>query len=336
MTVDKTVNLPALATGVTTLLGAVGALTATGVLGRLERNEPRALTAAVIVVLLGAVMFVIAGLPVTTGRSEIFATLVGTGLTVVGIGWAMAAGILTAGHRERPEMEMALDAEGTLLEGKVEAANLASRRRLVVLVEGLTRNGEATYWDVFTLAQYYVGPDGDGKIDMTVKVVIPPDEFDSVGVKAWTDDEPDSCDNGYPRRLVGSTADKAGTGCVVLPLPKKQEAAEPAAPKVALTWVGERRTRARLRVTKADSTGQLLVLAAGRRGGRVRQLLRTLTTPPGSGAYRATLRVDAGFTRICARALIIGAKGAAPKRLDQCPLARALTTGAAGAELRRP
>jgi hypothetical protein len=335
MTDDGHVNPAALTAGITALVGAVGALTATGLLGRLERNEPKALTAAVILVLLGALMFVIGGLKVTAGRSELFATLVGTGLTVVGIGWAAAAAIVTAGTRERPEMEMALSDDATLLEGSVKAANLGSTRRLAVRVDGLTRNGNQTYWDVFTLAQYYTGPDGDGKIDMPVKVRIPPGEFESVGVQAWTDDEQDACDEGYPRRLVGRTADNAGTGCVVLPLPEAPaKPSQPAAPRVALEWVGDGRTRARVQVKNAGSSGRLLVLAAGRRGDQVRQLLRTLTPPPASGVYSATLRVGPGFTRICARALVVGAKGQAVKRLKRCPLSRALATGPAGDQLR--
>ena len=334
MTPKDNVNVTALTAGVTGLVATIGALGATGLLGRLERNEPGALTAAVIVVLLGALMLVIAGCPVTTGRSELFATLVGAGLTVVGIGWAAAAAIDAAGTRERPEMEMAVSDDGSLLEGTVKAANLASERRLAVRVDGLTRTGDKDrYWNVFTIAQYYVGPDGDGKIDMSVKALIPPDGFDSVGVQASTDDEQEACDK-YPGRLVGSTVKNAGTGCVVLSLPQKEEASAPASPNVALSWVGEGRTRARLKVTKVGSSGRLLVLVAGRRGGQVRQLLRTLAAPPASGVYRTTVRVDPAFTRICARARVISAKGKAPKRLRRCPIARALVSGTAGDELR--
>jgi hypothetical protein len=343
MVAKENVNVSAMVAGVTTLFGVVGALTATGVLGRLERNEPRALTAAVIVVLLGSVMLVIAGLPITVGRSEIFATLLGTGLTVVGIAWALVAGVLAAGERERPEMHFSITAEGPLVDGRVKSGNLDSGRRLAVLVEGLKVSGASKRWDVFTLAQYYVGPDGDGKVDMPVKVLVPPNRYDAVGIKAWTD-ERDTCGK-YPRRVANEEfklqVDQAGTGCVVLPLPEPApEPKAPAAPRVALTWVGNRTTstRVRLTLTGAGSGSRTVLLAAGRTGGRLRQLLRTVDTGPKAGEYRSTvtLRVGTGFNRVCARARRLAKGDAVPKRLSQCPLARAPQVGTTGDELRRP
>jgi hypothetical protein len=342
---EVNVNVSALVAGVTALFGVIGALAATGVVGRLERNVPEALIAAVLVVLLGSAMLVIAGLPITTGRSELFAILVGTGLTVIGIGWAVAAGIRDAGRSERPRLDVSVDAKESLVKGSVKAANLASHRTLVVLVEGLKPSAdESRNWDVATLAQFYVGPDGEGKVDMPLGVIVPSDGYTNVGIKAKTSDT-DTCSQ-YPRRGGDETfkdqIDEAGAGCAVLPLPAQKEDAEGAAageePKATVQWKGTRLSagRVRLQVTATGAGGRVAVLVAGVRRGRTRQLLRSVNPIGKEGAYRSivAVRVGRGFTRLCARTDVLGAGERAPTRLRRCPLPRSLRVGVAGDELR--
>jgi hypothetical protein len=341
------VNVSALAAGVTSLFGVIGALTATGALGRLERNEPDALTAAVLVVLLGAVMLVIAGLPVTRGRSELFATLVGTGLTVVGLGWAIAASVGVASQTERPEIHMAVDAKNSLVKGTIKVGNLASDQRFAVLVEGLNPNeGDDRAWDIATLAQFYVGPDGDGKVNLPVKVIVPADTYASVGIRAWSGET--KC-RSYPRRGADEEFREqiagAKAGCVVLPLPAKAPAGAEASgaaakPKVTLAWVGNRvrATRARLTVTAAGAGKRVALLVAGRRGNRTRQLLRTVNRIGTDGKYSSAVavRVRPGFTRLCARADLLDGGQRAPVRLRRCPLPKSPRLGTAASELSRP
>jgi hypothetical protein len=343
MKAKPNVNVSALAAGVTSLFAVIGALAATGVIGRLERNEPDALIAAVFIVLLGSAMLVLAGLPITTDRSEIFAILVGTGLTVIGIGWAIAAGIKDAGRSERPRLTVALDSKGTVVKGKVRAANLKSDRTLVVLVEGLNVSEAAKKnWQVTNLAQYYVGPDGDGKVDMPLAVPVPADEFTHVGVKAKTR-ETDTCSQ-YPRRR-GSEPFKeeiegVDAGCAVVRLPGSKPAAAVDAqskPKVSVSWTGARLSagRVRLRVVATGGGERVAILAAGRRGKRLRQLLRAVNPVGKDGTYRANIAVRAGrgYRRLCARADVLGAGERAPTRVRRCPLPRSLRIGPAGDEL---
>jgi hypothetical protein len=342
-TLPENVNLPALTAGVSALFGGLGLLTATGELGRLQRNDPELLTAAVILALLGSAMLVIAGLPVTAGRTEIFATLLGSGLITVGIGWAMTAGIRTAGERELPELTMAVDDKG-VLDGTVKAGHLASDKRLALRVQGLKLSTDGKAWGETTIGQHYVGPDGDGKVLMTVKVRIPSGGYEAVGIRAWTGDTPVGCDT-YPlptaKTSEGAVRDTANTSCVVLPLPvAAPAAAKPVAPRVQLAWQGRAASSGRVRLTVTTPTAgkNVVVLAAARREGRTRQLLRTVGTAAEPGGYRATvsLRVGSRFRRICALAYFKDASGRFPSRLRQCPLDPALKAGKSGANLRRP
>jgi hypothetical protein len=342
-------NIPALAAGVTSLFSVIGALTATGLLGRMERNEPEALLGAVLIVLLGAVMLVLAGLPITSGRSEIFATLVGTGLTVVGIGWVVGAGIRDASHSELPALTFSLDAKDSLVKGSGKVGNLASDDRFALLVEGLRPGTEGRTWDAATLAQYYVGPDGEGKVDLPVEVNVPTKEgYTAVGIRAWSGDD-NSCRT-YPRRGAGFSKEvkSTGAGCVWLRMPpaaastdSKGAASGAAKPSVSLSWVGHRvnATRVRLAVSLPGAGPRAVVLVAGRRrSGEVRQIQRTVARVGTSGGYRTRLavRVGPGFTRVCARADLIAKGARAPKRLRRCPLPRSVKIGSGGAELRRP
>lgn len=224
MAIKENVNVTALLAGVTTLVSTVGALTATGILGRLQRNEPDAVIAAVVLVLLGGIMYVLGGLPLTRGRSETFANVLGSGLIVVGVGWALTAGVVVTGQRESPQVAATIAADGATVSGTVKVGNVASDRSLSLLVEGLRAVDDGPQkWQVFTLAQYYVGPDSNGNVELPFTVAIPAKTYESVGVKAWTDDE-DTCGK-YPRRVASEPfkrqVDVAGTGCVVLPLPAK-------------------------------------------------------------------------------------------------------------------
>jgi hypothetical protein len=220
-------DFKALTAGVTALFTAVGALTATGVVARLERNEPEALIAAVVLVLLGGAMLVVAGLPVTAGHSQLFATLVGSGLTIIGIGIALVAGIKDAGHSGRPRLRATVDAKGSVVKGRVEAGNLEWNRRLGVLVEGLKPADDGS-WDVATLAQYYVGPDGDGDVSLPISAIVPQGKnYTAVGIRAASKDTK-SCEK-YPRRgqdqAFRDQIDGVNAGCAVLPLPATQATA---------------------------------------------------------------------------------------------------------------
>lgn len=335
---DVNLSIGSLTAGVGTLVAAVSGLTGVGTLDRLERNEPKILFGALLLVLLASLLFVAAGLPVTGGRSELLAKLIATGLTIVGVSWAIAAQIRTAGERERPAMTIAVDEGGTTVEGSVEAAHFSSDARVTVLVDGLTSTKDGG-WEVHNLAQYHVGPDDAGKIAQKVDVRVPPIGYESIGMKAWSDDSAEPCAATYP----AGTNTRARTGCIVVPLPLSPTGAPaPASPQLWLNWAGTGTAprRLRVRVEAEHATSRIAVAVAGRREGRTVQLYRAVTSPDVHGHYRTVLRLPVAhrYRRICAVAAFDGG-GAAVAPLA-CPLPGRLADGRVGAQIdgrhRRP
>jgi hypothetical protein len=340
MQVRENVNATALVAGATAMFGAVGALSATGAIGRLERNEADALKVALILLLLGGVMFVAAGLPITSGASERVATVLGTGLTVVGLGIALITAVTTASQRELPAIDVKLSTDGRQLDGAITAGNLESQRKFSALVEGLKiKAGAGTQkWDVFTVAQYYVGPDGDGKIALPIHVLVPDKGYDAIGIKAWSDDE-ETCGK-YPRRVPNEQfkrqVEQAGTGCVVVPLPTPAAQPPPKLPKVTLKWIGNPKTtrRVRLRAGTTATSGTVALVATQRVDGRSRELLHVTDrlAKPGGFLHTANLRASKDATRICAVAAFVTKEKPFRKRYRRC----ALAPGVKGAQLQRP
>jgi len=339
------VNLGALTAGVTTLFAAVGLLAVDGLLGRVERNDPELLTAAVLCALLGSGMLLIAGLPITAGRSEIFAALLGAGLIVIGVAFGMAGAIRSAGERQRPAVQASIDDKG-MLDAKVKASNIASDRRMAVHVEGLKPEvaGEAKA-DPVTLAAYYVGADADGNVDLPIKLKVP-SEYAALGIKAWSDMN-DTCEGyrlGPEETEVELATGEAGTGCLVIPIPAATTPAtkpKPVAPLVRLEWLGGSASpqRARLTVTTPVAGGRIVVHATVWREGRSRELIRSVAPAAASGAFRSTstLVVGADYRRVCAVAYIETSGRSRPRALRTCPVPASWRVGAHSADvLRRP
>jgi hypothetical protein len=328
MTIKDNVNATALVLGVTTLFTAVGGLSATGALGRLERNEPEALAAAIVLVLLGAGMLVLAGIPVTSGWLETLAILLGAGLTVIGLGWALIASVRTASQHETPAIDVSVSDDAKKVAGTVTVGNLHSEQQFTVLVEGLKVNDDddtSKKWDVFTIGQYYVGPDGDGSVKLPVSVLVSATAgYDAIGVKAYVDDS-DTCGK-YPRRVAGEQfklqVEDAGRGCVVMPYPKPEPKTTPTPPTVKLAWVGPpaTTTRVRLRASTKTAGGIVLLVANERRAGRTRELMRTVHTAPGGSFATANLRVQPDSRRVCAVAVYVDEKKPFRRRFRTCPL----------------
>jgi hypothetical protein len=340
------VNVGALAAGVGTLFVTIGGATATGVLGRIERNEPSLLVAAVIAVLLGSALFVLAGLPLTAGPSELFALLIGTGLTVVGLGWGMTAAVRVGSERERPAIEASITTDGARLNGKVTAANLASNTRTVLLVHGLagrdTVGGDQAYSKEDLLAHYYVGPDDDGKVALPIDLHIP-EGYEAIGILARTEDSDIRTCADYlidGRERATTEPEDVGAACVVLGLPEQPESVTET-PRVALTWIGRASTANRVRATV--STGgaprRVAIRVATAPGGARQQLYRALSGTDGNGRYRAVIHVPVsrGICRVCVHAQLgEAATKSFPGRDLKCPMKKdGLPLGEAAAELRR-
>ena len=323
-------NPSALIVGVTTLVGGVTALTLSGALGRLQRNEPGALKAAFVLLIIGAVLWALAALPVTGGAVEAAMLVAALLLSAVGLLVGLAKAVETAGEIEQPAVTAKLTGDGRALEATAKVGNLASKDQLVVLVDGLTLdNGQ---WNATTIVQEYVGPDGDGQADVPITFRVPPGRFEAVGVKAWVSgDESIPCGD-YPRQVSAPQFERArkqaGTGCLTMALPPIPEA-----PRLSLSWMGESGQSSRLRLqvatnnapaplpgdrpdTSDDVVSRVAVQVAARTSGENRALYRALLSPDLEGTLDTTVEIPVRgrFRRICAEAHFAGKRDAdAPK-----------------------
>lgn len=348
-----TVNVAALSAGVGTLFVAIGGAAATGVLGRIERNEAPLLTAAVLAVLLGSAFFVLAGLSVTSGPSELFALLVGTGLTVVGLGWGFLGTIRVGSQRERPAIEVSVTKDGSQLDGKVTAGNLPSNTRMMVFVHGLAKptkaeDGEeaARSWQTEdVLAQHYVGPDSEGKAAIPIKVPLTSGSYEAVGIRAQTDEDDTTTCASYPvdvPQRPRTDLDGTGMACVVTRLNPGEDspAPETETPRVALSWAGPGRARAvRATVSTGGTSRQVAITVSRSPGGEEGQLYRAVSGTDGHRRYRAIVRIPASrrTCRICVFASFVDdANNGLPAKRLKCPISTKVKDGQAVAELRRP
>lgn len=333
MKVPADVNLGALTAGIVALFSAVGGLTATGTLGRLQRNEPDLLTAAVLIVLLGTAMLVIAGLPVTSGASELFATLVGTGLIIIGVGWAVVTGILATGQAGRPTIGVELTSAGAI-KGKVTVGSLASGGRLAVLVEGVTGAS------VEPIGRYSVGSDADGEVELPVSAPVPAAGFATVQVKALTGEQTElqgTCDEIEAAEDAEEADDDARAACLSLPL------SPPTTPRLSLSWEGTEAAARSLRVGLAAERAdrRIAIVVAGQRPSKAVALYRAVVGTNQLGPYRTAVRLPVGrrYRRVCALAYFAaetGPRSGIPRRPLPCPIGGGLTRDDVGAEIRQP
>ena len=207
-------------------LGALlAALAVTGdLVGRMARNHPWATAAtfgcAALAVFLGAV----AAFGLREGSPEERRVLfVGIGV----LGGALALGVYAAvaawGDRPQPSITLT-PRKGASVAVTVRGVGLRSNDHVLVEVEQLLRaadaHGRLVWKPGEPLYGASLGPDGDGMLEETVQLPLPPGDFDDVGARAWVGEEPRSC---YAR---GNT-----TGCVRIHVPRPQER-----PQLAVDW----------------------------------------------------------------------------------------------------
>lgn len=180
----------ALAAGVTTLAD-------TGTIGRVQRNHPWWLTAAIALAVWAACCFVMASLvaretPWTGGgwtRPIFFWEWTAKAWRVNGVVAAFLAvavgfwaSIKTTGEVERPIIEVQFDARTLTLTGSAKVRHLSSNDPLNVSVEAMTVV-DGRYRAV-RLFEASLGPDSDGNATQTLKVHVPPGRYEAVGVQA--------------------------------------------------------------------------------------------------------------------------------------------------------
>jgi hypothetical protein len=220
---SKKASLGAMAAAAAALVSGVGALTLTGALGRVQRNNGLLFGIGLLLVVLGAAAWVVGALISPEARPlkrwkmtiGIGPGLQGVGVvaSLIGLVVALLAAVATANDTEQPSVKLTLADDGKTATGVATVANLSSQDRLTVNVDGLTRQGSDRYAEA-NLFQGYVGPDSDGKATIEAKVPLPPDRFDALGIRAWTAGKPDDC-GAYP---TDQADPESGTGCIILQL----------------------------------------------------------------------------------------------------------------------
>jgi hypothetical protein len=351
------VNPSALVIGVTALVGVLGSFTVSGTVGRVLRNHPETFRIALVFVLVGALVLAIAALPISAGMVDAVCSIAGVVLIFVGLVVGAVAGATSVRDKERPVVSAQLVDDGLHLTGKVAIEDRSSDSRLVLLIEGLKVADRGRGWDVTTLQQSYLGPSGEGNVEVPIDVRVPPGRFDAVGIRSWTETESDPEDNPPcrtpPRRVSALTnrtqtqaVHKAGTGCLILSLPPI-----PVGPQLGLSWSGTSTSSDRLQLSvNADNVPARLSSLEGIDGQAVRvavQVKGQLRNGTRMVLYRAVLRPDVHgnvkvtaqvpvvhtFRRICAVALFARRAGFPD---ETCPSARGRARGRVHIEVRPP
>lgn len=214
-------SITSIALLVAPLVAALALLTATGTIGRIQRDHPGLFTLAIALVLLAGLIWVLVSLPKRKeGRGWWIPRIAAGVLAAAGFILAMGLAIELVGDEPRPRIAAALNKDRTVFEATVTASGLSTPHRLAIEVDALRRSPEDP--DEFLgsdrLYRAYIGPDTDGNVSQTVKVPVPRRDFTDIGIKAYTGETSYGCDD-YPTQAV--RRDKnfgSGTACVTLAL----------------------------------------------------------------------------------------------------------------------
>ncbi len=239
----------------------------------------------------------------------------GAALLAIGIIIAFVFAIAAAGETEQPQVTLTLSADAASVSGTAKVGDLSSRDRLSVYIDGLIRKGNN--YQQTQLYKAFVGPDSNGNASDNVSVSIPPDEFEAIGISAYTTRNPAGCGS-YP---TGQQGQKQGTGCAVIQLPDRRPA-----PDLSASWEGASSsnimsislTASAARVSKTG--GSILLLVAGAAGHSTTTLYIALLTPS-SGTITRDIRLafSPGLRMICVEAQVVGWDGKFPLAAT-CPL----------------
>jgi hypothetical protein len=221
------------------LVATVSLFKATGTIGRIQRDEPGWLLAAIGAVLIAGALITLAAYfsgkrEDPKGQSEgkqeyswVKALFIcGVGLTVIGFGIALILVVSNASAESRPQIAASLNRDESKLTAIVTASNLATKDRLVVKIdlatlkpgEGLDDKNPFKKGGSRGLERAYVGPNDDGKVKQAISVPIPRGKsYTDVIVRAFTGGGNIPCQ----KRPV-ATPDP-GTACMFLALDRSKK-----------------------------------------------------------------------------------------------------------------
>lgn len=320
-------GLTAMAAAAAALVSGVGALTLTGALGRVQRNQGTLFAIAVGCVAIGAGLWVAGSLISPRARKFTrFGRNIGprsatqalaVAFSLVGLVVGFAVAVSTANDTEQPTVSLALGRHLETVAASAKVGNLSSEDRLTVYVDGLKSSAGGGY-DSSHLYQTFVGPDGDGDASAEIKVGLPRGRFNAVGIQAFTAEQPEGCGR-YPRRSGGD--DEAGTGCAILQLP-----ARTAAPHLAVSWaeregsVASLRVRLKANLSNTPHNHQVLLRVTGEGGEGTDSLYQATILPPVGRMIRrkVLLPLDPALETVCAEARVMPQSHDPPD--PSCPL----------------
>ncbi len=168
------------------------------------------------------------------------------------------------------------------------------------------------------------GPNVDGDISKTISIRVPAEEFEQVGLKAYTSNQDDKCSYDTPEL----SDPKQGAGCVVFEL--KPAPARPTLSLTRTTTGVTLRVRADNIQTRLVSARVVGVVFVGRR-----RLASILTPPDASGNVDISVEIplQARVKRVCAEGRLVDR---VPKDKLECPVTRGDEPASAYVELARP
>jgi|GEM_PF-4263664 len=318
------IRLASLVAAAAGLVSAIGALAATGTLGRVQRNHDLALKWAIWLVALGALAWLL-GTVFKDWRAILIAAA-GV-LTVAGVGTGYDAAIDSVNDTEQPAIDVTLDRGALVVRGRATVANLASDESLTVAVHGavredrrrLTRRPRFTRrWRFTRLWRSVRGPDGDGNAETAIAVGLPSGRFDAVRVRAFTGKDPGRRCGSYKR----SNDEDGGTACQLIHL-----VTHPNPPQLAAAWSEEAERRTLAIRLRSSGTGvrdvaprPLMLSVVGQGYETTERLYRAVYLPRALGPLRRGVEVGipAGIWRVCVRARF--AVPGKPLGATPCPL----------------
>lgn len=206
------------------LAATVGLFKASGTIGRIQRDDPYLLWAAIGLVLIAGTMVSVAtflageGQRAESKRWEQRLYLGAALTTAVGFALALLLVFGNAGAESRPQISATLNPEQSKLTAHVTASHLQTEHRLAFKVDLATVRPDKTVDSVHPFAKNgtlpleraYMGPDSDGNVDQEITLSIPPGgAYTNLVIKAYTGRTNQSC------RELANGADP-GTACTIL------------------------------------------------------------------------------------------------------------------------
>jgi len=161
-------------------------------------------------------------------------TIVGVLVFTIGLIVAVVAIFDTYSENEKPTVSMVFDPEKGV-EANVKVQGLSSDEEIGVKVSGLRPSAAfETRYERFTLYDATIGPNAEGEVDHTIKLLTASGIYDLVEIKAATNDSYEPClleEKAQVTSIAGVevSAPRTGnpkTGCLIFTLPRLAQVPE--------------------------------------------------------------------------------------------------------------